>query len=72
MKITEIYVRINGYLIQEIIIYGYWKSNQQYMLDHLFFNEISIYTYRPEIFLTFMLSDGVYITSTLKQLKAEK
>ena len=35
------------------------------MLYHPDFNDVSIDTYRLEIFPTFMLSDGVYITCSL-------
>ena len=71
MKIADIYVRITGYLIQEIIIHQ-WRINSQYfMLAHIF-PKIIIYTYKREIFLTFMLADGFYITLPLEWVNVEE
>ena len=61
MKIDDIYVRKTECLLQEININWCRKSNQHSMLAYPVFNRISIYTYKGEIFLTFMLEDDVYI-----------
>ena len=65
MKSSNIYVSINGYLLQEINIHG-WKINIQYFrLDHPVFHDINIEINKQEIYMTFMLADGVYINHPL-------
>ena len=41
------------------------------MLAHPYFNDITIDTYKKNIFLTFMLSYGAYITSWLSWVNVE-
>ena len=59
-NIYNIYVIINGYLFQDIDFHQCRGNSQHSMLSLPAFNNIKIYTYQQEIFLTFMLSDGVF------------
>ena len=61
MKIDDIYVRKTECLPVALRLNWCRKINQHYMLAYPVFNRISIYTYKGEIFLTFMLEDDVYI-----------
>ena len=71
MKINDIYDRVNGYLLQVFNIHWCKKNLQHYMLALPYFNYISIMTFRREIFLTFMVEDGAYITRLMKWLKLD-
>ena len=65
VKIANIYFIIYGYLLHEINTHS-WRGNiQHYMLAHLVLVILLIYTYQQVRFLTYMLSDGVYIIRTL-------
>ena len=71
MKISNIYIRITGYLFQEINIHQ-WRINIKYsMLDHPIFQKKLIDTYKQEILPPFMLSYGVYITLSLNWVKVK-
>ena len=65
MKTANIYVRIYGYLIQEINIRFIRINSKHFILAASVFHDITIDTYKQERFLTFMLADGVYITRPL-------
>ena len=62
MKIADSYVSITGYLMQDIGINRQKVNIQPIMLAHPVFHDISIDTYKQEIFPTFMLANGVNIT----------
>ena len=66
MEISDTYVRITGYLIQEINIHWCRIYSPHYMLDLPVLNAILIDTQKQEIFPTLMLEDSVYITHPLK------
>ena len=68
---SDTYVRITGYIIQQININWCRKSIQHFMLADSDFNNISIDTYKREIFPTFMLADGEYIIRSLNRLYVE-
>ena len=69
MKIAEIYIIINEYLLQEIHI-NWWRENSQHsMLDIRVFIVISIYTYQQEILMTFMLVNVIYIAPSIELSK---
>ena len=72
MKISDIYVIITGYLLQEIILHWWRINSQQYMLDHPVFHDIPIGTYKQKVLKTFMLEYGVYITLSLNWVKVEE
>ena len=55
MNVADIYVRTTRSLLQ--ITYFCWcrENIQHSMLDHPYFNQISMDSYKIEIFMTFML-----------------
>ena len=59
MQISDIYVSITGSLLPQINIRLCRKNSQHSMLAHTDFNDILIENYEQEIFLTFILEDGV-------------
>ena len=69
MKISYIYISIVGYLLQVINIRQCREHISPSMLDHPDFNYIPIDTYVWEMYSTFMLSYGVYITHPLNWVK---
>ena len=71
MEVSDIYVRITGYLFQDINMH-WWKEHIQHsMLAITVLDHIPIYTYQWERSLTCILSDGVYMTHPLNWLKVE-
>ena len=68
IKLFDIYVITTGYLLHQINIHHIRKNNQHYMLAYTDLNNISIDNHKQEIFPTFMLADGVYITHSSNQL----
>ena len=48
MKNSNIYVSINGYLLQEIIIHWCRKNSQHSMVSLTIFNNILIYTWQQK------------------------
>ena len=65
IKISDIYVSTPVYLLQQISLYQGRNNSQHYMLARPDFKNISIDTYRREMFPTFMLIAGVYITCSV-------
>ena len=65
MKISDVYVRINKYLLQKIDIHRGKENSQHFMLAHHYFSNISIEDYKQETFPTFMLEYSVNITHQL-------
>ena len=71
IKIANIYVRTTGYILQMIYICWCMENSQHYMLSNPDFNNIPIDHYKWEIFTTFMLSCGIYVTRSLNWLYVE-
>ena len=65
INVVNIYVSITGSLLPQINICGCRENIQNSTPVHSDFNDILIVTYKREIFPTFMLSGGVYITHPL-------
>ena len=72
MYIASINYGITAYNLQDIHNNCCRKYSYHSMLDLHVFNDISIYTYQGEIFPTFMLADGLYITHALNLVKFEE
>ena len=65
IKISDIYVSTTGSLLQLINIHLCMENSQHPMLYSNYFNNISIYNYKREIFPPFMLGYGMYVTCSL-------
>ena len=68
IKISNIYVSINGSILQQINISWSRGNSQHLMLAHLDFNKSSFDIYKQEIFPTCMLSDCVHVSLSLNWL----
>ena len=71
IKIANIYINITGYLLQLIHFHRCRENIQHSMFDHPDFDNIPIGKYKLEIFTTFMLSDGAYITCSFNWVYVE-
>ena len=71
MKVSDIYVSITRYIPQGINIH-WWKIKiQNVMIARPLLHDVSIDTYKQEIFQTCMIAYGVYITSSMNKVKVE-
>ena len=65
INVADIYGSTTGFLLTQINIHRGRENSQHYMFAYPCSNNITIDSYKQEMFTTFMLEDCVYITRSL-------
>ena len=71
MRISYIHVSTTGSLLQLIYIRRCGENIQNYMSANPDYKNISIYNYKQEILLTFILALHLYVTNAVTRLYVE-
>ena len=71
INVSDIYIITTGFLPPQINIHQGRENIQNYMFDFTDYNNISMDSYKQEMFTTFMLEDCVFITCSLNLANVE-